>query len=635
MGQTATVQSDTQNDGRYRAFFNHSVLAMAIADSNGRFLATNSRFAQLLDEEDLRPAVLADIAGSRQFASAEAPSVDFMAITFEKPLRRRDGTLIWLNVSVSFVPANPDSDSFVSVIIDDISERKRTDDALRQNERRSRALLELNNKIVSEPDVVQLFQTLAESLRSMVQYDSVGLALPNSQMVEMRIYSAQLAEGKRLVHERRVDLVEGSFTGRVFQTGKPMIFNGFPPWLNPQSRKLLETQGVQSGCVLPLLRRGNTLGVFSVASLKQNAFTESDLEHLSQIATQVAIAVENALRFHRLNESRKRLAGERLYLEYEIRRQGEFDEIVGESRVLKGVLEAVKTVAATDSAVLIMGETGTGKELIARAIHKLSPRRHHTLVRAECASIPAGLLESELFGHEKGAFTGAITRNIGRIELANKGTLFLDEVGDIPLELQSKLLRVLQEGEFERLGSTRTVRSDFRVVAATNRDLRKMVERAEFRRDLYYRLNVVPIRVPPLRERPEDIPLLTWHFVRKYARRMNKQIDRIESADMDALQRHTWPGNVRELQNVIERSVVESPGRVLVLAPLPETSSADERNMAHTTTLQEAERQHILQALRETDWVVSGPHGAAHRLGLRRTTLLYKMRRLGISRPTS
>jgi formate hydrogenlyase transcriptional activator len=308
-------------------------------------------------------------------------------------------------------------------------------------------------------------------------------------------------------------------------------------------------------------------------------------------------------------------------------------EIIGETSCLKRVLDQVKTVAGTDSTVLILGETGTGKELIARAIHNFSSRRGRTFVSANCASIPAGLLESELFGHEKGAFTGAIARGIGRFEMANGGTIFLDEVGDIPLELQSKLLRVLQEQEFERLGSTQTIRGDFRLVAATNRDLAQMVEEGSFRSDLYYRLNIFPIEAPPLRDRPEDIPLLAWHFVRKYAQRMNKRIESILPEDMEALVRYPWPGNVRELQNIIERSVILSAGPVLHRPALPELKRAGRNALHKVRTLAEAEREHILQTLRETDWVIGGPEGAAAQLEVRRTTLIYKMRRLGIFRP--
>lgn len=307
-------------------------------------------------------------------------------------------------------------------------------------------------------------------------------------------------------------------------------------------------------------------------------------------------------------------------------------DIIGASPALRHVLSQVEAVAATDSTALILGETGTGKEVISKAIHKLSSRRHHSLVRADCGSIPVGLLESELFGHEKGAFTGAIARNIGRFELAHEGTLFLDEVGDIPLELQSKLLRVLQEQELERLGSARTVRVNFRLIAATNRDLAQMVSAGQFRGDLYYRLNVFPIRLPALRERMEDVPKLVWHFVRKFAARMSKLIDRIPDDDMRALTEYHWPGNVRELQNLIERSVILSADSVLHL-PLAELSCAAPRPARKPRTLAEAEREHILYTLSNTDWVVGGPDGAAVRLEVKRTTLLDKMRRLGISRP--
>jgi formate hydrogenlyase transcriptional activator len=307
--------------------------------------------------------------------------------------------------------------------------------------------------------------------------------------------------------------------------------------------------------------------------------------------------------------------------------------IIGQSSALKRVLKQVETVAPTDSTVLILGETGTGKELIARAIHNLSPRRDRNFVSANCASIPAGLLESELFGHEKGAYTGAITREIGRFELADQGSIFLDEVGDIPMELQSKLLRVAQEQQFERLGSTRTVRVNFRLVAATNRDLFDAVEAGEFRRDLYYRLNVFPIELPPLRERPEDIPLLVSHFATTCARRMNKSIEIIRPKDIEALVRYSWPGNVRELQNVIERSAILSTDRVLYLPALRDIKHAGKDDSVKIRSLADAEREHILQTLRQTDWVVGGPYGAAARLDVRRTTLLYKMRRLGISRP--
>jgi formate hydrogenlyase transcriptional activator len=315
------------------------------------------------------------------------------------------------------------------------------------------------------------------------------------------------------------------------------------------------------------------------------------------------------------------------------RRPAEFAEVlVGQSAALLALLNGVETVAPTDSTVLILGETGTGKELIARAIHNLSPRRDRAFVRTSCASIPGGLLESELFGREKGAYTGAVTREIGRIELAHGGTLFLDEIGEIPLELQSKLLSVLQQQEFERLGSTRTIQVDFRLLAATNRDLSQMVKEARFRSDLFYRLNVFPLTVPPLWSRADDIPILVWHFVKKYAARMNRRIDTILSQDMATMVEYSWPGNVRELQNFIERSVILSLGTVL-RPPLQELKSSAKNAPGKVRTLADAEREVIHEALRSTDWVIGGENGAASRLGVKRTTLLYKMRRLGIFRP--
>jgi formate hydrogenlyase transcriptional activator len=344
----------------------------------------------------------------------------------------------------------------------------------------------------------------------------------------------------------------------------------------------------------------------------------------------VAIAIDNTMAYQEIAELKDKLAEEKLYLEDEIRTEHNFGEIIGESAVLKRILRQVEIVAPADSTVLIQGETGTGKELIARAIHNLSPRRERTFVKINCAAIPTGLLESELFGHERGAFTGAIAQKIGRFELAHRGTLFLDEVGDIPLELQPKLLRVLQEKELERLGSTRTVRIDVRLVAATNRDLTQMVDDRLFRNDLYYRLNVFPILMPSLRERAEDIPLLIRYFVQKHARQMNKRIDTIPAEEMKALARYQWPGNVRELENLVERSVLLTQGSVLHVPP-GELKPRKENVTCPTTTLEDAEREHILRALRDAKWAVDGAQGAAVRLGMKRTTLYSKMKKLRIS----
>lgn len=376
------------------------------------------------------------------------------------------------------------------------------------------------------------------------------------------------------------------------------------------------------------------LGVLQLTSRKEHSFSEQDLELLGQVANQIAITLNNALQYQLVSETKERLAEQMLYLEDEIRVEHNFEDIVGNSPKLKAALENVQIVAPVDSSVLILGETGTGKELVARAIHDRSSRRGQPFVKVNCAAIPSGLLERELFGHEKGAFTGAIAQKMGRFELAHKGTLFLDEVGDIPLELQPKLLRVLQEQEFERLGSNRTQSVDVRLVAATNCNLTEMVAEKKFRSDLYYRLSVFPIAVPPLRERREDVPLLVRHFANKYSRRMGKQIESIPKEAINALRRYASPGNIRELQNLMERAVLLSSGPTLRV-PMAEILADSEGSRAcDGNALEQAERELILKALHETNWVVGGSRGAATRLGLSRTTLAYKMQKLGISRPT-
>jgi formate hydrogenlyase transcriptional activator len=389
-------------------------------------------------------------------------------------------------------------------------------------------------------------------------------------------------------------------------------------------------QGIQSLCCIPLITRKGELGTLNLGSTQENAFEFRDIGLLQQVAAQVALALDNARAYREIAELTDKLAKEKLYLEDEIRSELNFEEIVGESAPLKRVLGQARTVAPSNATVLVLGDTGTGKELIARAIHRMSARKDGSFIKLNCAAIPTGLLESELFGHEKGAFTGAISQKVGRLELADKGTLFLDEVGDIPLELQPKLLRVLQDQEFERLGSTRTIKVNIRLVAATNRDLAKSVAEREFRSDLYYRLNVFPIRMPPLRDRRTDIPLLVRYFVQKFARRMSKPIDTIPTQTMQALVSWEWPGNVRELENFIERSVILSEGSVLRV-PLAElTPSFDEDSS--DGTLEGLERQHILRVLRETGGVIAGSRGAAVRLGLKRTTLQSRILKLGISR---
>jgi len=496
---------------------------------------------------------------------------------------------------------------------------------------RLQVLLAVNNAVVSNLDTRQLFDAISSSLRGLLRHEYTSLALHDPAINQLRLTALDFPAGKGLIQEEMLLPVEGTPAGTAFTERKPILLNHLDlERFHPEVRRLLLGEGMKSFCCLPLTTREGVLGTLNLGSLRENALKPEDLELLQQVANQVAIAVENALAFRQIAALKDKLAEEKLYLEDEIDTDHNFEEIIGESTALKRVLVQVETVAPTASTVLILGETGTGKEAIARGIHKLSARRERTFVKVNCAAIPTGLLESELFGHEKGAFTGAILQRIGRFELAHQGTIFLDEVGDIPLELQPKLLRVLQEKEFERLGSTHTVRVDVRLIAATNRDLIEMVAGGAFRRDLYYRLNVFPIVVPPLRERRQDIPLMVRYFAQKYARQMNKRIDTIPAEVMETLTQYPWPGNVRELENLIERAVILSPGSTLRV-PLGELKTPGTASPG-VTTLEEAEREHILHALRESNWIIGGPRGAAARLGLKRTTLQSKMNKLGITR---
>ena len=497
---------------------------------------------------------------------------------------------------------------------------------------RLRLLLEVNNALVSNLDRRALFSAISTCLRRVVSHDYTSLAVYNGERNAFDMWAIE-STGKGLIKEHMFVPVEGSPAGRAFTTGQPARFGRADlAALDSDIGRLLLAEGLQSMCSVPLAVHDRRLGSLSIGRLGGEPFTDCDAELLASVASQVAFSVENVLAFQEIAALKDKLAAEKVYLEDEIRTEYNFEEIIGQSSALKRVLHQVETVAPTDSAVLICGETGTGKELIARAIHELSGRRGRTFVRLNCAAIPTGLLESELFGHERGAFTGAITQRVGRFELADGGTLFLDEVGDIPLELQPKLLRVLQEQEFERLGSTRTKRVDVRLVAATNRDLEEMVAAGTFRNDLYYRLNVFPITIPPLRERPEDIPLLVRYFVQKFARRMSKPIETIPADTMTVLSRYGWPGNVRELENAVERAVILTTGPALRVLE----SEFRERAVVPSTgatTLEATEREAILRALHESNWVLGGPQGAATRLGLKRTTLQSRIHKLGIDRP--
>ena len=530
----------------------------------------------------------------------------------------------------------------VDNVLHDESEHVAQQQLTRERDR-LRLLLEVNNAVVSHLDLDDVFKAVSACLRRVIPCDGSSLLLWDAETGQYRVYLLRFRQGDHFVEEGRVTDPhrDKSPTGIAITERRTALFDEQRlrdlAAVSKSAERIL-AEGVKSFCCVPLLSHDRVLGALNVGSFESQAFAQHHVELLGEVGQQIAIAVENGLAYRQIAELKEKLKIEKLYLEDEIRTEQNFDEIVGQSAALKQVLQQIEIVAPTDSTVLIQGETGTGKELIARAIHNLSGRRARTFVKVNCAAIPTGLLESELFGHEKGAFTGAIAQKIGRFELATGGTLFLDEVGDIPLELQPKFLRVLQEQEFERLGSTRTIRVDIRLVAATNRDLTAMVDGKQFRSDLYYRLNVFPILSPPLRDRSEDIGALVRHFTQKFSRSMNKRIDTIPIDTMATLTRYRWPGNIRELENVIERAVILSRGSTLdvPLAEMKRHIKDDGAAIPRShTTLEEAEREHIRQALEETNWLVGGPSGAAAKLGMKRTTLQSKMAKLGIERPPS
>jgi formate hydrogenlyase transcriptional activator len=508
---------------------------------------------------------------------------------------------------------------------------------------RYQLLLDINNAVVTQLGLANVLHATCQAIRKVIQHDAASITLHDAATGELRLHSFDLQYGSDLEKGALFPL-EGSPQGLAFTSRKPVLITKLD--LNefgaPQIRHAYN-DGLRSGCIIPLIAHDRALGTLDIASRTEGAFTKDDVELLTHIADQIAIAVENALAYREISDLKDKLAQEKLYLEEELRSEMNFDQIVGDSVALKHVLELVETVAPSDSTVLLLGETGTGKELIARAIHDHSRRKDRTFVKLNCAAIPTGLFESELFGHEKGAFTGAISQKMGRLELADQGTLFLDEVGDVPLEIQPKLLRALQEREFERLGSTRTQRVDVRLVAATNRDLESMIAAREFRSDLYYRLNVFPIRLPPLRERREDIPLLVRYFAQKFAGQMEKRIETIPTATMHALTKWDWPGNVRELANFIERAVILTRGTSLD-APHSELNTLRMDESTTTAAVRDTEdpktsvadeyerkqRDEIVRTLTETKGRVGGENGAAALLGLNRTTLLSRMKKFGI-----
>jgi formate hydrogenlyase transcriptional activator len=579
---------------------------------------------------------------------------------------RRLGTLgIWSEARNTYSPEDVGFLQLlarsVALAIDDalnVGKSKAARLELERQNARLKLLLDLTNRITSTLDLTEALRAITASVRQAMDCDVVAISIMDAEHGKFRVHALDFPDSNGFFREEQLTSHDG-LTKRAFETLKPVTVDGIDlEDFGPEASEILVGEGLKTACIVPLVNRQRALGVLGLARRDNVPFSKDDTEFLTEVAGQVAIAIENALAYQEISELKDKLAQEKLYLEEEIRSEMNFEQIIGTSPSLKKVLELVETVASSDSTVLLLGDTGTGKELIARAIHEHSRRNLRTFVKLNCAAIPTGLLESELFGHEKGAFTGAISQKLGRLELADQGTLFLDEVGDIPIEIQPKLLRALQEREFERLGSTHTRKVNVRLIAATNRDLEKMIAEREFRSDLFYRLNVFPIRIPPLRERREDIPLLVRYFVQKCARQMQKQIDTIPAAAMKALTNREWPGNIRELENFIERAVILTRGRSLdvpaaefskpstgahvekvrssgqhdiariVKETLSEMNNGGQRNAAQQ--YDENQRQEIERFLRDTKGRVGGADGAAARMGIQRTTLLSRMKKLGI-----
>jgi formate hydrogenlyase transcriptional activator len=632
--QRAAQEALRLNDARLRSIVDSiGEYAIYMLDREGHVLTWNSgaehikgykadevlgmHYARFFTQEDIeqgRPAELLRQAIVKNRVEEEGWRV------------RKDGSRLWANVVITAIHDSTGAVTGFSKITRDVTEHKQAQESV---------IAELSSLLLVNVDIRKVLGAFSSSIRQLVPYDAATLALFDEATGKLRVQflgsdDADANQGELLLDP------DASPAGQAFRTRRPVILNKMGRWpFAPESVKHLTGKGMQSGVWVPLIHRERTLGAMMVASRRENAFAQRDAEMLGQVAGQVAMAVNNALAFKQIAELRDRLTQEKQYLEEELNLDHRFEDIVGESTGLRNVLREIATVAPTDATVLIQGETGTGKELLARAIHRLSPRSERTFIKLNCAAIPAGLIESELFGHEKGAFTGAIARKVGRLELAHDGTLFLDEVGELPLDLQPKLLRALQEHEIERVGGTRPIPINVRLIAATNRDLAKMVAEKEFRSDLYYRLKVFPVFAPPLRERVADIPILVRHFVSRHARRMGKTIESIPPEALDALVKWKWPGNIRELENFLERAVILSRGPVLhvPLAEIEAMQEDEEDETASTNpTLQAAERETILRALREAKGVIGGPGGAAERLGLKRTTLNSKMKKLSIER---
>ena len=572
-------------------------------------------FSRFFTQEEIdrgRPAELLRLAAARGRIEQEGWRV------------RKDGSRFWADIVLTAIRDAVGELTGYAKVTRDQTDRKRAEESV---------MLQLSGALLANMDVRKLLEAVSASLREVVPHEHATLGLYDASSGTMMVQFLNTDEGAMRRGEVRFKF-EGAPAQEAFATREPVLIERLHgSRFAPASLGHFTGLGMRSACFVPLIYRGEPIGTLAVASKIEGAFSLHDGEMLFEVGGQVAMAVSNAMAFRQISELREKLNQEKLYLEEEINLENRFEDIVGESAGLKQVLKQLETVAPTDATVLIQGETGTGKELLARAIHRLSPRSDRTFIKLNCAAIPAGLLESELFGHEKGAFTGAIARKMGRLELAHEGTLFLDEVGELPLDLQPKLLRALQEREIERLGGNKPIPVNVRLIAATNRDLAQMVSEKLFRADLFYRLKVFPIFSPPLRERVTDIPVLVRHFVATHSRRMGKNIETISDETMQALVKWKWPGNIRELENMLERAVILTRGAELYV-PLAELETQEEEELdeAESPTLHAAEREHILKVLRECKGQIGGEEGAAARLGLKRTTLNSKIKKLGIER---
>jgi len=644
-----------KSEERWRSVYENSAIGVALTDLNGRFLAVNRAYEKMLGytEAELRKLTFLDITeedyrdDNRELIS-ELLEGKRQQFQIEKQYRRKDGTLRWVNNNVSLVPGTESMPRFIMALSEDITQRKQAEAALRKSEEKNRILLQINNAIITNLTQQALLHSISEALHPLFPFDRCAITLYQPERDSFRFLAVEgdlLSDYFKKGLELRRNDTCGSW---VFEHLQPLVRRDLEKEQEYLNERRLAVEGIQSMCVVPLVFQGQCIGTLSLVSREKDRYSDEDAMFLQEMANQVVLAIQNMQAYQEIDNLKARLEKENVYLREELRTEHNFEEIVGNSPALLKVLHAVDQVAPTDSTVLIYGETGTGKELVARAMHSRSARNGRALVNVNCSAISAGLVESELFGHTKGAFTGALDRRIGRFELAHGGTIFLDEIGELSLDTQVKLLRVLQEHEFEPVGSSRSLHVDVRVIAATNRNLREAVKEGRFRSDLFYRLNVFPIELPPLRERRSDIPQLVAFCISRFSKRLGKKIDGVSRESMENLMNYTWPGNIRELQNIIERAVVLSVDPTLRLdrdlMPVAastkdtETPEANAPEHRHTDlgspnpllTLDEVDRNHIVAALQHAGGVVDGPKGAARILNLHPNTLRHRMDKLGI-----